>query len=915
LGKCLPGGARDRRLINRKYGPEADEEIDHLREQVRALTDANLALRREVASVRDRAGTGYSNHTEDHEDMKRSYSKDTHLTAGVLVTRPSHRSSHGSEATDGVDPSQVHIHRLARRPSTREEDDDENLLGEDGELDPVSPTFSSDIPRTKSSQHLTDNVKKKDIASSGINSSSAKSSALGKSRPVQFLIFLLAFSFVVFVLIASSTSLGPISQFLYGDDLPAMIAAKEHGAHGDDAHHDEGGSHAASEHDSGEHTDGHTDTHAGEDHVAATTTYNTEWAAVEVDTSDGVSHDSSHDSSQDSSHDSSHDTSHDSGHGHGRRLHRVHGRRLSGEVSELLSNIAFCLTSCGFVAFFVGVLKQPLILGYLLGGVLVGPNLGLDLVHSHDNVAEIANLGLVFLLFMIGLELDVKEILRMGRVVLLTGFFQFPVCFGAQYLIFSGLGLLGLSFGTGEYANMYVALVCAISSTMIVVKLLSEKGETDRPNGRLTVGILIFQDIWAMVFLAIQPNLAKPDLLTLCKQFGMIAALIVLALTYAKFVMPAILFFASRSVELMLVLSLSWCFFMGVTANLPWVGVGMELAALIAGVALATFPYSAEFNGKIKYIRDFFITLFFASLGMQIPMPSVLPIATAILIAFLVMVLRWVGIFTLVYMLGGTARLGILATLNLSQISEFALVICSLGINKGHIDVSTLEIIIWVFMILSVLSSNIINYNHEIFRIMAWLSRKVSTKGIDDANEEQTHEDERDILLLGFHRIASMLVAEFEHHNPQLLKKLQVVEFNQAIKEPLLRRGIKFTYGDFSSADVLEHCFHGEPKIIISTTPDTMLQGTTNMRILQVVQGVWPKAHVIVTADNPRQAAELYECGAHYVLRSAKLCAERLFELLNKYETDAGMSDLKRRFDRYKRRENDERRSFVGVGV
>ncbi|CAE7818279.1 KEA5, partial [Symbiodinium necroappetens] len=357
-----------------------------------------------------------------------------------------------------------------------------------------------------------------------------------------------------------------------------------------------------------------------------------------VDTSDGVSHDSS----QDSSHDSSHDTSHDSG--HGRRLHRVHhGRRLSGEVSELLSNIAFCLTSCGFVAFFVGVLKQPLILGYLLGGVLVGPNLGLDLVHSHDNVAEIANLGLVFLLFMIGLELDVHEILRMGRVVLLTGFFQFPVCFGAQYLIFSGLGLLGLSFGTGEYANMYVALVCAISSTMIVVKLLSEKGETDRPNGRLTVGILIFQDIWAMVFLAIQPNLAKPDLLTLCKQFGMIAALIVLALLYAKFVMPAILFFASRSVELMLVLSLSWCFFMGVTANLPWVGVGMELAALIAGVALATFPYSAEFNGKIKYIRDFFITLFFASLGMQIPMPSVLPIVTAILIALVVMLLRWVG--------------------------------------------------------------------------------------------------------------------------------------------------------------------------------------------------------------------------------------------------------------------------------
>ncbi|CAK9073335.1 Glutathione-regulated potassium-efflux system protein KefC (K(+)/H(+) antiporter), partial [Durusdinium trenchii] len=547
----------------------------------------------------------------------------------------------------------------------------------------------------------------------------------------------------------------------------------------------------------------------------------------------------------------------------------------------------------------------------------VGPNLGLDLVHTHEAVSEIANLGLVFLLFMIGLELDVHEILRMGRVVLLTGLFQFPVCFGAQYLLFTGLNAIGLSLGTGQYAGMYCALVCAISSTMIVVKLLSEKGETERPNGRLTVGILIFQDIWAMVFLAIQPNLANPDLLTLCKQFGMIAALIILALGYAKFVMPAVLFFASRSVELMLVLSLSWCFFMGVTAHLPWVGVGMELAALIAGVALATFPYSAEFNGKIKYIRDFFITLFFAALGMQIPVPSAKPIFTALLIAICVLLFRWLGIFCLVYILGGSARLGILATINLSQISEFALVICSLGMSYGHIDDTTLEIIIWVFMMLSILSSNLMTYNHQIFRRLAWLSRKVlKQRGIQDTDDGPMHEeDERDILLLGFHRIASMMVAEFEQHNPKLLRKLQVVEFNQAVKEPLLRRGIKFSYGDFSSADVLEHCFHGEPKIVISTTPDTMLQGTTNFAILKVAMSVWPKAHIIVTADNPQQAAELYEAGAHYVLRSAKLCAERLYELLNKFETDAGMSDLQRRFDKFKKKENDQLRKFIALKV
>ncbi|CAK9044810.1 Glutathione-regulated potassium-efflux system protein KefC (K(+)/H(+) antiporter) [Durusdinium trenchii] len=861
-GVCLGRPCGHERQAERLRKLDLEEEVLILREQVRDLSEMNMVLRSQM----DR-GRG----------------------SGRAMTKDSVESN--STLGDAVHPEQVNLRgaisagrKSSGRASIREEEDDDNLLD-----DPNSP---AGFERTVSVQELQQTVKLSDLFYSGINSTAARASALGKRRGLRIFIFTWAFLFVIFVLVASSTSLGSISEFFYGDSLEAVRQA--HAAE-DAAAHAAHGDHSTVE----EHGDGE----------AQHQSPSQDWAHINVE--DEVA--GAHDAHADPHADPHADAHADDPHGEHRRLAPL--RRLGGGTSPLLRNIAFCLTTCGLVAFFVGLCKQPLILGYLLGGVLVGPNLGLELVRSHESVAEIANLGLVFLLFMIGLELDVKEILRMGRVVLITGVLQFPVCFGAQYLFFVAVESAGLKLGSGSYAAMYCALVCGISSTMIVVKLLSEKGETDRPNGRLTVGILIFQDIWAMVFLAIQPNLASPDLLTLCKQFGMIFALIVLALSYAKFVMPAVLFFASKSVELMLVLSLSWCFFMGVTAQLPWVGVGMELAALIAGVALATFPYSAEFNGKIKYIRDFFITLFFAALGMQIPVPSMKPIFTALLVALIVLIFRWLGIFSLVYMLGGTPRLGILATLNLSQISEFALVICSLGMGYGHIDASTLEIIIWVFMILSIFSSNLINYNHQVYQSIAWLSRKICKKGLSVDDAEPTHEDDRDILMLGFHRIGSMLIAEFEHHAPKLLRKLQVVEFNQSIKEPLLRRGVKFSYGDFSSADVLEHCFHGEPKIIISTTPDTMLQGTTNMRILKVAMSVWPKAHIIVTADNPEQASELYEAGAHYVLRSAKLCAERLFELLNKYQTDAGMSDLKRRFDKYKRRENDDKRNFVALKV
>merc|ERR1719499_168641 len=128
----------------------------------------------------------------------------------------------------------------------------------------------------------------------------------------------------------------------------------------------------------------------------------------------------------------------------------------------------------------------------------------------------------------------------------------------------------------------------------------------------------------------------------------MIAALVIVALLYAKFVMPAVFVFTSKSIELMLIISLAWCFFMCCFATLPFVGLSMELAALISGVALATFPYSAEFNGKIKYIRDFFITLFFVGLGMQIPVPTVGAVAKGVLVAIVVVAFRWLGIFLVV---------------------------------------------------------------------------------------------------------------------------------------------------------------------------------------------------------------------------------------------------------------------------
>jgi len=381
-------------------------------------------------------------------------------------------------------------------------------------------------------------------------------------------------------------------------------------------------------------------------------------------------------------------------------------------------------------------------------------------------------------------------------------------------------------------------------------------------------------------------------------------------LIFAKLVLPALLFYASSSVELMLVLSLSWCFFICIIAILPFIGLSMELASLIAGAALATFPYSAEFNGKIAFIRDFFITLFFADLGMQIPVPTALHIGQAVLVAVVVLVFRWVGIFSVVKAVGGETRLAGISTINLSQISEFALVITSLGLGFGHVDLHTMTVIIWTFVLLAISASYLIGYNEAVFKLLKKCVNKLLCRPYEehvDKNEVDGHEhEERDIILLGFHRVADMFMAEMQARSPALIKRLHVIDINQGIMGQLRGLGAKCSYGDFSVASVLKHVHHGQARLVICTIPDSQLHGTTNAIILKTAKSVWKDAAIVVTADNPYQASELYKLGASYVLRLAKLCAERLREMLSNQLTQAtDDNELRQIFKEYRARDTD----------
>jgi Kef-type K+ transport system membrane component KefB len=532
----------------------------------------------------------------------------------------------------------------------------------------------------------------------------------------------------------------------------------------------------------------------------------------------------------------------------------------------VIQNIALCIVGASVLGLLMRALRQPLILGYLLAGVAIGP-LGLALITDQREITTVAEIGLILLLFMIGLEIDLKRMLAAGRFVVVTGLLQFPLTVALGLAAFWAASRAGVPLGDSGWALLYLSLAIGLSSTMVVVKLLNQQLELDTLPGRVTVGILVFQDIWAIVLLAVQPSFADPAVGKLAGTFAAGALLVAAALLLSRYVLPWVFRGAAKLPELVLVISLGWCFVVALVAAHPRVGLSMEMGALIAGISLATFPYNHDVTAKVTSIRDFFITLFFVALGMQIPAPAGGPLLAAAVVAGVLVSTRLLAVLLPLYALGAGQRLSALTALHLSQLSEFSLVVVALGVTYGHVGNEVLTTAIWAFAVLAVLSTYGITWSHVLERK---LSRALTAVGLSDLGrqlEEERLHHPRPIAILGFFRVASAFVDEIARRTPHLLDEVVVVDFNPEVRGKLEAMGIPVVYGDVSHLDTLRHAEVHDAKLVLSTVPDAALRGTTNLRLLQALRTLAPEAAVVVTAGSPAHARELYEAGAAYVIQ------------------------------------------------
>lgn len=560
-------------------------------------------------------------------------------------------------------------------------------------------------------------------------------------------------------------------------------------------------------------------------------------------------------------------------------------------MHDLISDITLSILFAWVLGMLAHVARQPLILSYLVGGFVIGPY-GIGWVKSEQSISTISELGLIFMLFMIGLEIDLKKIVRAGRVILFAA--------GGQLIGGCVLGVLmflaiGLGLGAGRFDALYVAVACALSSTVIIVKVLYEKRELDTLPGRITLGVLVLQDIFAILFLAVQPSLDNLQISVILLSVARVAVLVATAWALSRYVLPKLFSQIARRPELVMLGALAWCFLIGEIAER--LHLSREMGSLVAGVSLSTFPYALDVTAKVTTLRDFFITLFFVALGMTIPIPDRSVIGMALIVAAFTVVSRLITTFVPLYLMKQGLRASLLPAINLAQISEFSLVVIQTGVLAKHISMQTANAVSFAFVLLAVISTFLIGRSDQIVRAAIGPLKRLGLRDLDAAELAATepgegHGTARRIVILGFFRAASALLSEIEQRDKSMLAQITVVDFNPNVFRNLAARGLHVIYGDISNVETLVHAGIGGAEIVILSVPDALLKGADNEKLVRHVRALNPKAKIISTADMLATVEDQYSAGANYVTVPRFTDAQELFQAIE--AADDGLLDAKR---------------------
>lgn len=528
-----------------------------------------------------------------------------------------------------------------------------------------------------------------------------------------------------------------------------------------------------------------------------------------------------------------------------------------------LSVIIIIATVCAYLA---RTLKQPLIPAYIVAGLVLGP-IGLGIVKDLGLIKALSEIGIAFLLFIVGLEIDFKKLKSVSLVGLVGGTLQVILTFLFGYIVSLYLGLTDMT-------AIYAGLVVAFSSTMVVVKLLSEKGEVGTLHGRIILGILLMQDILVFFALAMMNSFEQVNYVFIGFSILKLFALFFVAFIVSRFLLPGLFRFAARSNELLFLMSITMCFLFAILAY--FLGFSIAIGAFIIGVGLANLPYSFDIIGKVVSLKDFFSTIFFVSLGMQLVFISMDMIKLLGVFLLIVVIFKPLLLLILASVFGYEKRTSFLTGVSLSQVSEFSLILVGMGFyTLGHVSQEFFSLVVFMTIITITITSYLFKHEAAIYRILAKPLEVFRHLALYHRKMSYTsREGKEKVVLFGCHRMGSIFLKTFSKAGKNAL----VVDHDPDVIDHLIKERVSCMYGDMDNIEVLKRINWKHVELVVSAVQ----KFKSSIYLTEYVKSVSPKTSIFVTAKTVGEALDLYELGADYVIIPHISAGELIASLLKK---------------------------------
>ena len=534
---------------------------------------------------------------------------------------------------------------------------------------------------------------------------------------------------------------------------------------------------------------------------------------------------------------------------------------------DIFLEISLVIVIAAVIAGLMKLIKQPIVIGYIIAGLILGPQL-FHILRSSETFHIFSEMGIAILLFIVGLHLNPKEFAAFGKSAFLIGL--------SQIFLTSTFGfILATLLGFGLVEAIYLAVALSFSSTIVVLKLIADKRELEKLYARIVIGILLIQDIFAAIALILASTFSNgsieiaPFFLLVVKGILLVTGVYLIG----NYVLPKLGRFFAQSQEYLFLFSLAWGF--GLASLFKHFGFSLEIGALIAGVALSVSPYSQEISAKLKSLRDFFVVIFFITLGTQISF-STMPKIIVPLVVFSAFILFFKPFMfqTLIGLFRYSRKTGFYSALSLAQISEFSIILVVLGMKVGHIgeEVLTLLTILAVFSIFT--STYFMVYLDKIYPLVSkYLKIFEKTRIYKEKSIISVHK----VILFGCNRVGFDFINEFEHLGQSFL----AVDFDPDITDELSKKGVNCCYGDAEDGDFLDEINIDKAEIVISTMPDF----EANLFLLSRVRSRNKDSVVFLISYDIDEALQLYKRGATYVTLphfiSGEVVAEYALEAQN----------------------------------